>query len=90
MAILLGGFVLIGIEPGVDMVTYKLDLVYLIIWSVALANIIGAGTCFILAPQISKLTTIKYTLLAPIMFGLIFFAAFQATRSWGISWPSSL
>ena len=83
MAILLGGFVLIGIEPGVDMVTYKLDLVYLIIWSVALANIIGAGTCFILAPQISKLTTIKYTLLAPIMFGLIFFAAFQATRSWG-------
>ncbi|MEL0326649.1 MAG: tripartite tricarboxylate transporter permease, partial [Burkholderiaceae bacterium] len=83
MAILLGGFVLIGIEPGVDMVTYELDLVYLIIWSVALANIIGAGTCFILAPQISKLTTIKYTLLAPIMFGLIFFAAFQATRSWG-------
>ena len=82
MAILLGTS-LIGIEPGVDMVTYKLDLVYLIIWSVALANIIGAGTCFILAPQISKLTTIKYTLLAPVMFGLIFFAAFQATRSWG-------
>lgn len=83
MAILLGGFVLIGIEPGVEMVTDQLDLVYLIIWSVALANIIGAGTCFVLAPQISKLTTIKYTLLAPIMFGLIFFAAFQATRDWG-------
>ncbi len=83
MAILLGGFVLIGIEPGVEMVTDDLDLVYLIIWSVALANILGAGTCFFLAPQISKLTTIKYTLLAPIMFGLIFFAAFQATRSWG-------
>ena len=29
MAILLGGFVLIGIEPGVDTVTSKLDLVYL-------------------------------------------------------------
>lgn len=83
MAILLGGFVLIGIEPGIEMVTDDLDLVYLIIWSVALANILGAGTCFLLAPQISKLTAIKYTLLAPIMFGLIFFAAFQATRAWG-------
>ena len=83
MAILLGGFILIGIEPGVELVTDKLDLVYLMIWSVALANVLGAGICFFLAPQISKLTTIKYTLLAPFMLGLIFFAAFQATRDWG-------
>ncbi len=83
MAILLGGFILIGIEPGVELVTDKLDLVYLMIWSVALANVLGAGLCFFLAPQISKLTTIKYTLLAPFMLGLIFFAAFQATRDWG-------
>ena len=86
MAILLGGFVLIGIEPGVDMVTYKLDLVYLIIWSVALANIIGAGTCFILAPQISKLTTIKYTLLAPVMFGLIFLCCISGNAIMGGSY----
>lgn len=82
MAILLGGFVLIGIEPGINMVRNDLDLIYLMIWSVGLANIIGAGTCFLLAPQISKLTAIKYALLAPFMLGLIFFAAFQATRDW--------
>ncbi|MEM9030417.1 MAG: tripartite tricarboxylate transporter permease [Pseudomonadota bacterium] len=83
MAILLGGFVLIGIEPGTELLTDKLDLVYLVIWSVALANILGAGTCFFLAPAVARLTTIRYTLLAPFMFGLIFFAAFQATRDWG-------
>ncbi|MEQ8193043.1 MAG: tripartite tricarboxylate transporter permease, partial [Rhodospirillales bacterium] len=83
MAILLGGFILIGIEPGVEMITFNLDLVYLMVWSVALANIIGAGTCVVLATQIAKLTTIRYALLAPFMFGLIFFAAFQATRDWG-------
>jgi TctA family transporter len=83
MALLLGGFVLIGIEPGVEMITSNIDLVYLMIWSVALANIFGAGTCLILASQIAKLTTIRYTLIAPFMFGLIFFAAFQATRDWG-------
>jgi hypothetical protein len=83
MAILLGGFILIGIEPGVEMITFNLDLVYIMVWSVALANIIGAGTCVVLAGQIAKLTTIRYALIAPFMFGLIFFAAFQATRDWG-------
>ena len=83
MAILLGGLILIGVEPGTELVTDKLDLVYLMIWSLALANVIGTGLCFALSPQIAKLTTIRYALLAPFMFGLIFFAAFQATRNWG-------
>jgi len=83
MALLLGGFILIGIEPGLNMVTDQLDLVYIIIWSVALANIIGAGTCLLLAGPIARLTTIRYSLIAPFMFGIIFFAAFQATREWG-------
>ncbi|MBY6114439.1 tripartite tricarboxylate transporter permease [Mameliella alba] len=83
MAILLGGLVIIGIDPGVEMVTDNLDLVYVIIWSIALANIFGAGIAFALSPQIAKLTTIRYVLLAPFMLGIIFFAAFQATRSWG-------
>jgi TctA family transporter len=83
MAILLGGLVLIGVEPGSDMIENHMDLVYLMIWSIAAANIVGAGICFFLAPQIAKLTTIRYALIAPFMFGMIFFAAFQATRSWG-------
>ncbi len=83
MAILLGGLVIIGIDPGVSMVTDHLDVVYVIIWSLALANIVGASICFLLAPQISRLTTIRYVLLAPFMLGIISFAAFQAKRSWG-------
>ncbi|MBT4702512.1 MAG: hypothetical protein HOB79_15690, partial [Rhodospirillaceae bacterium] len=68
---------------GIELITHEANVVYLMIWSVALANIFGAGTCLILASQIAKLTTIRYTLIAPFMFGLIFFAAFQATREWG-------
>ncbi|HAA92139.1 MAG TPA: hypothetical protein DCE33_06815, partial [Rhodospirillaceae bacterium] len=49
MAILLGGFVLIGIEPGVELVTDQLDLVYVMIWSIAIANVVGAGLCTVLA-----------------------------------------
>ena len=80
--LLLGGFVLIGIEPGLDMVTTNLDLTYLMIWSLALANILGAGICIGFASHISKITLVPYYILAPVMICLIFFAAFNVNRDW--------
>jgi putative tricarboxylic transport membrane protein len=80
MAIFLGGMVLLGIQPGPSMVSTNLDLTYTIIWSLALANVLGAGLCLALAQPIAKLTTIRFTLLAPFMIMVISFAAFQATR----------
>ncbi|BCJ89616.1 membrane protein [Terrihabitans soli] len=83
MALLLAGFILVGIEPGVEMITTNLDLTYTIIWSLALGSIFGAGTCVFLAKPIAKLTTVPATIIAPFMFSLIFLSAFQATRDWG-------
>ena len=82
MAILLGGFVLVGVEPGIAMITEHLNLTFVMIWSLALANVVGAILCLVLANHVAKLTTIRYQLLAPFMIMLIFFAAFQATRDW--------
>lgn len=81
MAVFLGGMVLLGIEPGPSMVGPDLDITYSIIWSLALANVMGAGICLALAIPISKLTQIPFQRLAPFMIVLICFAAFQATRS---------
>ncbi len=83
MAILLGGFIMVDVHPGIELIKTNIDLVYTIIWSLALANVIGAGLCLVLAGQIARLTTIPYALLAPFMLVLIFFAAFQASRGWG-------
>jgi TctA family transporter len=80
MAILLGGFILIGIRPGPSMVTTDLGLTFTIIWSLALANLIGAGACFLAATPVARLTTIPYALIGPVMLVIIFFGAFQATR----------
>ncbi len=80
--LLLGGFVLIGIEPGLDMVTTNLDLTYLMIWSLAIANILGAGICMGFSSQISKFTLVPYYILAPVMVCLIFFATFNINRDW--------
>ncbi len=83
MAILLGGFILIGIQPGLSMIRDNGDVVYSVVWSLAIANILGAGICLLLARQIARLTTVPYLLIAPFMIGMIYFAAFQATRAWG-------
>jgi TctA family transporter len=80
MAVFLGGLVLLGIEAGPAMVSSDLDLTYTIIWSLALANVLGAGSCILLARPIARLTTIPFNLLAPFMIMVVSFAAFQATR----------
>jgi len=80
MAVFLGGLVLLGIEAGPAMVSSDLDLTYTIIWSLALANVLGAGSCMLLARPIARLTTIPFNLLAPFMIMVVSFAAFQATR----------
>jgi TctA family transporter len=82
MAVFLGGLILIGVEPGIGMLERHLDLTFIIIWSLALANVIGAGTCLLLAKPIARLTLIPFLVLAPFLIVIIYFAAFQATQQW--------
>ena len=82
-AIFLGGLVLLGIQPGIMLVETQLDLVYTIIWTLAIANIVGAGLCFAVSPFVARLTTLPYVYVAPFMLMIIFFAAYQATTDWG-------
>ena len=82
-AIFLGGMVLLGIQPGITLVETRLDLVYTIIWTLAIANVIGAGACVLISPTVSRLTTLPYVYVAPFMLMIVFFAAYQATSHWG-------
>ncbi|AXX92161.1 tricarboxylate transporter [Malaciobacter molluscorum LMG 25693] len=81
MAVFLGGLIILGIQPGPGMVKENLEVSYIIIWSLAIANIVGTVTCMLLSNKISKITTIPYGYVAPFMLMIIFFAALQATRS---------
>jgi TctA family transporter len=82
MALFLGALILIGVEPGIGMMERHLDLTFIIIWSLAIANVIGAGICLFLAKPIARLTLVPFVLLAPFMIVIVYFAAFQATRAW--------
>jgi TctA family transporter len=83
MAIFIGGLSLLGYDAGPQMIQNDLDITYTIVWSLALANVVGAGLCIGLSGQIAKLTTIRFTLLAPFLFLMISFAAFQSRQSLG-------
>ena len=83
MAILLGAFLIHGLVPGPDMLTKNLDITYSMVWSIALANILGAGLCFAFSGQLAKLATLRYTLIMPCVLSLIYIGAFEGTRQWG-------
>ena len=82
-AILLGALMVHGFIPGPDMLTKHLDLTYSMVWSLALANIFGAGLCFLLSGQFAKIATLRYSLILPVVIPVVFVGAFEGSHSWG-------
>lgn len=82
-AILLGGLLTFGIQPGPSMVTTNLDITLTVIWTLALANLIGGAVCIFLARHVAKLAYLQSTVLAPVLLVLITMAAYQSSRNWG-------
>ena len=83
MAILLGAFLIHGLVPGPEMLTKHLDLTYSMVWSIAIANILGSGLCFAFSGQLAKVAMLRYTLFMPAVLSLIYIGAFEASRNWG-------
>lgn len=83
MAILLGAFMIHGLVPGPDMITKNLDVTYSMVWSLAFANIVGAGLCFAFSGYMAKLATLRYTLILPGILTITYVGSFQSTRNWG-------
>lgn len=85
MAIFIGAVALLGsgdLEVGPQMLSDEyLDLTYSIVWLLAIANVLGTILCIGLSGPIARLTTIRFTLLAPFIFMLISFAAFQSGQN---------
>ncbi len=81
MAVFIGGMILLGYDTGPQMIKNDLPITYTIVWSLAFANVIGAGLCIGLSGGIARLTTIRFPLLVPFLFMMISFAAFQSRQT---------
>ncbi|GAA1679240.1 membrane protein [Mycolicibacterium murale] len=79
-AMLLGALLVFGIEPGPSMIESNLDIVYTIVWSLALGSVLGALLCFVLSPQLSRLAFVPLPVVAAGLAVILFASAYQGSR----------
>ncbi len=82
-AIFLGALYSFGYYPGPRMVNENPDLMFLIVWSVALTSVVGAMVCFAITPLIARLTQIRFALIAAPLLLVMIVGAYQATNTIG-------
>jgi len=81
MAILLGAFLIQGIQPGPSFLNEHLDLAFTIIGALIFANLIGAGISMLAATQLVKITLVRSQFLAPVVLCILVLGAFCARNS---------
>jgi TctA family transporter len=83
MAILLGGFFLLGLVPGPDMLTTHLAVTFSMVWTIVLANVITVAACFMFLNHLAALTTVRGHLLIPVILVLVFIGSYTANNHYG-------
>jgi TctA family transporter len=79
MAIMLGAFLMLGIQPGPTMLTDHINIVWSLIWALVIANVICAVMLVAAGPWIGKLGSAKASYLIPyvLVFALLGCYLFQ-------------
>ncbi|HSO47521.1 MAG TPA: tripartite tricarboxylate transporter permease, partial [Rhizobiaceae bacterium] len=82
MAIMLGAFSIHGIIPGPDMLDKNLPVTFTLVFSLVLANVLGAGICFLFARQLAKIALVPVHFLAPVVIAITLLGALQGDKHW--------
>lgn len=82
-AIFLGALFSFGYYPGPRMISQNPDLMFLIVWSVALTSVVGAAACFTVTPMLARLTRIPFGIIAAPLVLVMVIGAYQATSTMG-------
>jgi hypothetical protein len=79
-AIFLGALYIYGLYPGPRFVQSHADIMFLIIWSMALAAILGAALSFLVSPWIARITRLEFGLIAAPLVVIMFIGAFESKK----------
>ncbi len=82
MAILLGAFVMLGIQPGPGLALTRMDTVWTLIWALMLANIAAVIMFYALAPGFGYLSYVRGSLLIPFVLTLTYLGSYLSHRAW--------
>lgn len=80
MAVLLGAFIIAGLQPGPEMLTTHLDVTFSLVWITVVSNIIAVIVALLLLKQLVKLSFLKGTWLVPFLLILLSIGAFTANN----------
>jgi TctA family transporter len=83
MAILLGGFFLLGLVPGPDMLSKHLAVTFSMVWTIVIANVVTVIACFALLNKLAQLTTVRGSLLIPVILVLVFIGSYTSNNHYG-------
>ena len=78
MAIVLGALILLGIQPGPQMVATHLDLTIAMVYIIALANIVVVPIVLLFAAPLTRVSVVPPQILAPVVIGITSVSAYMA------------
>lgn len=81
MAILLGAFTVQGLVPGPDMLGKNAPLTVSMVFTIAVANVLGASICLFLTRPLARLAGVPATLLVPMVFTFMMIGCYQDSMS---------
>lgn len=81
MAILLTGITILGLETGPRMLGPDLDILYVMIFTIILGNLLGAIAGMSVANPIVHLTTVRSTVMVPVILAIVVSGAYAANGS---------
>lgn len=77
-ALLLVGFVAVGLRPGPDMLNTQLDYLFTILWALAFTQIMASILCWVMIKPASKACFLPFYIIVPVIIALAILSAFAA------------
>jgi TctA family transporter len=86
LAVMMGAFLIHGLRPGPDMLTTNLDLTMSFIWTLVIANVVGASLLLIWGNQLARITFLRGNLIVPMIMLFVFMGSWTARNQLGDWW----
>lgn len=83
MAIVLGALIVLGLQPGPEMLTTNLNVVWMMIWILVFTSVLASVVVLLFVNQLAKFTFVRASLLVPVIWVVSMFAAYTTSYALG-------
>jgi TctA family transporter len=78
MAILLGAFLIQGMQPGPKMLNEQLPFLFSLVWMIVFGGILGAVIGLSIARKLSRLTMVRFSLMTPFIVAVALLGSYSS------------